>query len=121
MRPHLHLLQDAVQELLSIVLAPITPAAVMIARRPQEPAHAGKLAQDPHISSLLMLPMCHCHGTSLLQAATSRASFMKQAHQHALLQASLSIPCLLFSRMKPLQLALPACTCQRQCSRFLQA
>lgn len=39
MRPHLHLLQDAVQELLSIVLAPIPPTAVVVARRKQEPAH----------------------------------------------------------------------------------
>ena len=73
-RAHLHLLQDAMQELLSVVLAPIPPAAVVIACRPQEPAHTGKPAQDLHISSVLLLPMCPC--IALLQVATSRAPFI---------------------------------------------
>ena len=80
MRPHLHLLQDAVQKLLSIVLAPIPPTSVMVARRPQEPAHAGRLAQNLQPSSISLLPMCPCQVIHLLQVVISRAPFMKRAH-----------------------------------------
>ena len=100
-RPHLHLLQDAVQKLLSIVLATVPPTAVMVARRPQESAHAGKLAQDVHISSISLLPMCLCLSTAGRNQQSPLHAASSFCHQHALLQAS-SDPraCLPFIRMQ---------------------